>query len=188
MIGGLIGILVLAVVVLAIMYNGLIAKRNQVESVFSTIDVMLKKRYDLIPNLVDTVKGYMQHERETLERITQLRAQALNSRSDDEKVAIDNQMAAPLRQLMVAVESYPELKANQNFLHLQASLNEIEEQIAAARRAFNAAVLQYNNAIQMFPTNILAGMMNFERRAFFEISAAEREPVRVGSFSDRSAR
>lgn len=185
---GLLVVLGLVLVTLVVMYNGLIGKRNQVDSVFSTIDVMLKKRYDLIPNLVDTVKGYMQHERETLEQITQLRAQALNSQSPNEKVAIENEMAAPLRQIMVAVESYPELKANQNFLHLQSSLNEIEEQIAAARRAFNAAVLQYNNATQMFPTNVLANMMHFERRAFFEIAETERQPVRVGSFSDRSAR
>lgn len=175
------GVLVLLLVLL---YNSLVGKRNQVDSVFSTIDVMLKKRYDLIPNLVDTVKGYMQHERETLERLTQLRSQALNSRTNDEKVAVDNQIAGPLRQIMVAVENYPELKANQNFLHLQGTLNEVEEQISAARRAFNAAVLEYNNAVQMFPTNLIAGMMSLQRRGYFEIAAEERQPVRIGSFTD----
>lgn len=186
----MIGVLIAAGVVLlllVIMYNSLIGKRNQVESVFSTIDVMLKKRYDLIPHLVSTVKGYMQHEREMLERITQLRAQALSSRTNDEKVAVDNQIAGPLRQILVAVENYPELKANQNFLHLQATLNEVEEQISAARRAFNAAVLQYNNAVEMFPTSLIASMMRLQRRTFFEAAAEERQAVRV-SFSDGGPR
>lgn len=174
--------------ILVLMYNSLIGKRNQVDSVFSTVDVMLKKRYDLIPNLVDAVKGYMQHEQATLERIVQLRAQALNSRSDDEKVAIDNQIAGPLRQIMVAVEQYPDLKANQNFLHLQATLNEVEEQISAARRAFNAAVLALNNAVDMFPTSLMAGMFGVKRRTFFEIAAEERQPVRIGSFRDGGGR
>lgn len=166
------------------MYNSLVAKRNQVDSVFATTDVLMKKRYDLIPNLVQTVKGYMLHEKETLEQVTQLRTQALGSRTSDEKVAIDNQIAAPLRQLLVSVENYPELKANQNFLHLQATLNEVEEQISAARRAFNAAVLAYNNAIEMFPTNLMATMMRLTRRTFFEAAAEEREPVRITSFKD----
>lgn len=166
----------------ALMYNSLVGKRNQVDSVFATVDVLLKKRYDLIPNLVETVKGYMHHEKETLERITQLRTQALGTQNGDEKVAIDNQITLPLRQVLLSVENYPELKANQNFLHLQASLNEVEEQISAARRAFNAAVLAYNNAVEMFPTNLLAGMMRFSRRAFFETAEEERKPVRV-SFS-----
>jgi LemA protein len=170
---------VLVLLIPALTYNSLIGKRNQVDSVFSTIDVMLKKRYDLIPNLVESVKGYMSHERATLERIAQLRTQGINSRSEAEKVAVDNQIAAPLRQLMVAVEAYPELKANQNFLQLQGSLNEIEEQISAARRAFNAAVLQYNNAVQMFPTNIIAGMMRLQTRAFFEAPPEERQAVKV---------
>lgn len=178
MIGLLVVVGLLALVGFSL-YNGLIGKRNQVDSVFSTVDVMLKKRYDLIPNLVATVQGYMQHERETLERIAQLRSQALNSQTVDQKVAIDNQMAGALRQVLVAVEQYPELKANQNFLHLQATLNEVEEQISAARRSFNAAVLQYNNAVEMFPTKLVADMMRLQKRAFFEAAAAEREPVRV---------
>lgn len=177
----------IVLLVLVLLYNGLVGKRNQVDSVFSTVDVMLKKRYDLLPNLVETVQGYMQHERETLERITRLRTQALQSRTEAEQVAIDNQIAGPLRQILVAVESYPELKANQNFMQLQATLNEVEEQISAARRAFNAAVLEYNNAIQMFPTNLIASLMRFQRRAFFEVSEAERQPVRV-AFSNPNGR
>ena len=183
----LIVVVVLVLLIPVFMYNSLIGKRNQVDSVFSTIDVMLKKRYDLIPNLVESVKGYMRHERETLERIAQLRTQAINSRTEAEKVAADNQIAGPLRQLMVAVEAYPELKANENFLQLQGSLNEVEEQISAARRAFNAAVLQYNNAVQMFPTSIIAGMMRLQTRAFFAAPPEEREAVRV-TFSDGVAR
>jgi len=178
---------VLVLLILVLMYNSLIGKRNQVESVFSTIDVMLKKRYDLIPNLVESVKGYMLHERETLERIAQLRTQALGSRTEAEKVATENQIVGPLRQLMVAVEAYPELKANQNFLQLQGSLNEVEEQISAARRAFNAAVLQYNNAVQMFPTSLIAAMMHLQTRAFFEAPPEERQAVKV-SFSDGGVR
>lgn len=178
----------LLLLILALMYNSLIGKRNQVDSLFSTVDVMLKKRYDLIPNLVDAVKGYMQHERETLEKLTDLRTQALSSQSSDERVAIENQMAAPLRQIMVAVENYPELKANENFLHLQASLNEVEEQISAARRAFNAAVLVYNNAVDMFPTNIMANTMRMQKRGFFEVAEQERQPVRIGSFHDGGSR
>lgn len=184
----LIVVAVLVVVLIPVlMYNSLIGKRNQVDSVFSTIDVMLKKRYDLIPNLVESVKGYMVHERETLERIAQLRTQALSSRTEAEKVAADNQLAAPLRQLMVAVEAYPELKANQNFLQLQGSLNEVEEQISAARRAYNAAVLQYNNAVQMFPTSIIAGMSHMQTRAFFEAPPEERQAVKV-SFTSGGVR
>lgn len=172
----IVGVLLLALV---LMYNSLVAKRNQVDSVFSTVDVMLKKRYDLIPNLINTVKGYMTHERETLERLTELRVKALSSNSNDERVAVENEMAGPLRQIMVAVENYPDLKANQNFLHLQSSLNEVEEQISAARRAYNAAVLAFNNAVDMFPTNLIAGMLGFTRRTFFEAAAVDREPVRV---------
>jgi LemA protein len=187
MVYALIVVVVLIVLIPVLMYNSLVGKRNQVDSVFSTIDVMLKKRYDLIPNLVESVKGYMSHERETLERVARLRTQALSSRTEAEKVAVDNQIAAPLRQLMVAVEAYPQLKANENFLQLQRSLNEIEEQISAARRAFNAAVLQYNNAVQMFPTSLIAGMMRLQTRAFFETPPEERQTVKV-SFSDGGVR
>lgn len=176
-------VLIIVAAVLALfvglLYNSLIGKRNQVDSVFSTIDVMLTKRYDLLPNLVAAVKGYMTYEKETLEQITDLRTRALGSRTVDEKVAIDNQIAGAIRQLIVSVENYPQLRASENVLQLQASLNEIEEQLSAARRAFNAAVLEYNNAIEMFPTNLLAGIMNFRRRTFFEVAQEVRQPVRI---------
>jgi LemA protein len=173
-----IGVLVLFVV---IVYNSLIAKKNQVANVFASLDAMLKKRYDLIPNLISTVKTYMQHEQGTLTKITEIRAKAVSGQlSDDEKVDLDNKMQQAMRGIMVAVENYPDLKANQNFLQLQGSLNEIEEQISAARRAYNASVTDYNNALEMFPTSIFASMMNYKTKTLFEISATERQNVDVG--------
>lgn len=159
----------------AILYNSLIGKKNQVEYAYSGVDVQLKKRHDLIPNLVATVKQYMQHERALLERITELRSRALSPNlPEDERMRIEGALSAALRNLMIAVENYPQLRANENFLHLQASLNEIEEQIAAARRAYNAAVTDYNNAIEMFPTNLVAATMGLRRRAVFEAEEHER--------------
>lgn len=181
-------IIIVAVVILipVIMYNGLIGKKNQVENVFASIDALLKKRYDLIPNLVSTVQTYMKHERGTLTEITELRAKAVSGQlSDDDKVNLDNKMSKLMGGIMVAVENYPDLKANQNFLQLQASLNEIEEQISAARRAYNAAVTAYNNAVEMFPTNIMASMMNFKRKQVFEITEKERQNVDVNDLFNK---
>lgn len=142
---------------------------------------MLKKRYDLLPQLVSTVKGYMQYERSVLEELTKMRAQAISDQiSDDEKINLDNKITKALGGIMVAVENYPDLKASQNFLHLQRAMTEIEEQISAARRAYNAAVTDYNNAVEMFPTNIVAGMMNYKCKSLFEISSHEKEPVAAG--------
>jgi len=175
-------IVVIAVVILIpiLIYNSLIARKNQVLNVFATIDAMLKKRYDLLPNLVATVRGYMRHERALLEEVTQMRADALSDRiSDDEKVDLDNKVTKVLGRIMLAVENYPDLKASDNFMHLQRTLTELEEQISAARRAYNAAVTDYNNAVEMFPTNIVASMMNYKRRMFFEISEKERESVDI---------
>ncbi|MDM8564663.1 LemA family protein [Candidatus Halobeggiatoa sp. HSG11] len=179
--GGFFGILILAGIIVAILYNSLIDKKNQVDYAFGGMDVMLKKRYDLIPNLVKTVQKYAIHERELLEKITNLRSQAVHSNlSNEEKINLDNQLSGTIGQIMVAVESYPDLKANQNFLHLQASLNEVEEQISAARRAYNATVTDYNNGVEMFPTNIIAGMMRLKRKQVFTIAAPERQNVNVG--------
>ncbi len=159
----------------ALLYNSLIGKKNQVEYAYSGVDVQLKKRHDLIPNLVATVKQYMQHERALLERITELRSRALSPNlPENERMQIEGALSAALRNLMIAVENYPQLRANENFLHLQASLNEIEEQIAAARRAYNAAVTDYNNAIEMFPTNLVAATMGLRRRPVFEAEEHER--------------
>jgi LemA protein len=180
----LIGFAVVAVVVIIMclaLYNTLIAKKNQVTNVFGTIDALLKKRYDLIPNLVSSVKTYMEYEKGTLIQITELRARAVSEKlTDDEKVDLDNKMSRLLGSIKVAVENYPDLKANQNFLQLQAALNEVEEQISAARRAYNASVTDYNNAVEMFPTNIVASMMNFTSKIVFEIPEEERKAVNVG--------
>jgi LemA protein len=180
----LIVVIVIAVIVVGIpilIYNSLVGKKNQVLNVFGSIDALLKKRYDLIPNLVSTVKTYMKHERGTLTDITELRAKAVSGKlSDDERVDLDNKISGMLGGIMVAVENYPDLKANQNFLQLQGAMNEIEEQISAARRAYNAAVTDYNNALEMFPSNIVASMMRYERKRLFEISEKERENVNVG--------
>jgi len=174
-------ILVVVVLVPVLLYNSLVGKKNQVSNVFASMDAMLKKRYDLIPNLVSTVKTYMQHEKGLLTEITEIRAKAVSGQlSDDERVELDNKMSKVLGGIMVAVENYPDLKANQNFLQLQAAMNEIEEQISAARRAYNAAVTSYNNALEMFPTNIVASMMNYKLRKLFEISEKERKNLDVG--------
>ena len=176
--------LLIVVVVIGIfflaMYNTLVAKKNQVTNVFASIDALLKKRYDLIPNLVATVKNYMAHEQGTLTKITELRAKAVSGlTSDDEKVDLDNRISKMLGGIMVAVENYPQLKANENFMQLQRSLNEIEEQISAARRAYNAAVTDYNNAIEMFPTALMAGPMGYKHKQVFEISEQERQNINV---------
>lgn len=181
------GALLLLVVLYAVLYNSLIGKKNQVEYAYSGVDVQLKKRHDLVPNLVATVKQYMEHERELLERITELRARATASNlSDQERLQAESQLSGALRSLMIAVENYPQLKANENFMHLQASLNEIEEQIAAARRAYNAAVTDYNNAVEMFPTNIVAGMMGLKRRPVFEAEESERATPQVSQLFKQS--
>ena len=172
----IIGVVVIVVVVF--LYNSLIAKKNQVTNVFGTIDALLKKRYDLLPKLISTVKAYMEHEKSLLTEITEMRAKAVSGRlSDDEQVDLDNKLSKMLGGIMVAVENYPDLKANQNFLQLQRAMNEIEEQISAARRAYNAAVTAYNNAVEMFPTNVAASMMRYKLKKVFEISEEQREDV-----------
>lgn len=176
---------VLIALFFVITYNSLVGKKNQVENAFAGIDTMLKKRYDLIPNLVATVKEYAEHESSTLEEITSLRTKALaGGVSSEEAVQLNNQITKSLGGLMVAVENYPELKANENFLHLQRSLNETEEQISASRRAFNAAVTDYNNAVEMLPSNIVAGIMNYKIRELFEIPETERENPNVSNLFD----
>lgn len=161
--------------------NSLIAKRNSVENAFSSIDVMLKKRHDLIPNLVASVKSFAKHEKDLLSNITSLRSQAMAPNlSSDEKIGIENQLTGMLGQLRVSMEAYPEIKSDKNYLQLQASLNETEEQISAARRAFNAAVNDYNNKVEMFPSSFIANMKNFRRKASFEALETERQNVNVG--------
>lgn len=178
-------IIIVAAVVLVVvifLFNSLVNKKNKTLNAFAGVDVLLKKRYDLIPNLVSAVKQYMKHEKEVLTRITELRTRALKGDlSQDDKVALDKQMSGAIKGLMVAVEDYPQLKANENFLQLQAALNEVEEQISAARRAYNASILEYNNALEMIPTNMIAAMMNYRKKAFYEAVEGERDVVNVGN-------
>ena len=175
-------ILIFIVLFVVLMYNSLVDKKNQVENAFGGIDVQLKKRYDLIPNLISSVKTYMKHESDTLTEITELRTKALSGGlSNDDKIYLDNKITSKLGGIMVAVENYPDLKASDNFIQLQRSLNEVEEQISASRRSYNASVTDLNNGIEKFPSNIIAGMMSLARKEVFEILEAQRENVDVGN-------
>ena len=173
-------ILGVAALVLILMYNTLISRKNEVENIFASVDTVLKKRYDLIPNLVSSVQQYMSHEKDLLEKITQWRSQAMKpGLSDEKKIELDKQMTGALGSIMVAVENYPDLKANENIMHLQRTLHEIEAQISAARRAYNQSVTDYNNTIEMFPTNIMANFMRYTRKVVFEAEEVERQNVNV---------
>lgn len=167
-------------------YNSLIAAKNQVVKSFSSVDVMLKKRADLIPNLVATVKQYMTHEADVLKSITELRNKVVNVDAADsqERFALENQLSSAMGGLRVSMEAYPDLKSNTNFIQLQASLNEVEEQISAARRAFNASVNNYNNKVEMLPSNIVAKMMGYKTKSSFEASTEDRKNVEVGNLFD----
>jgi LemA protein len=177
-------VLIGAVVIFFGMYNSLIARRNQVDQAFASIDVMLKRRHDLIPNLIASVQGAMRHERELLTELTELRTRAISGDAAD-RVDTENRITDAIGRLVVAVENYPDLKANQNFLQLQASLNETEEQISAARRTYNASVTAYNTAIQSVPTNLIANMIGMQPRTLFSANEAERANVDVGSLLQR---
>ena len=179
---GMLYAIIAAVFVLLIstilIFNALIRNKNDVENAFASIDVMLRRRYDLIPKIVEAVKAYMTYERELLTELTGLRIKALSQTiTPEERVIIENRLGQQLTSLLVAVENYPDLKASTNFLQLQGTLNEVEEQLAASRRAFNAAVTLYNNSIEVFPSNLIASMMNYKRRTLFEIPTVKREEI-----------
>jgi LemA protein len=176
----IIAAIAIPLIIIVLMYNSLVRSKNDVENAFGGMDVQLKKRYDLIPNLVETVKQYAGHEKELLENVTKLRAKVTDGQlSSDEKVALDNQISKSIGGIMVAVENYPDLKASENFINLQRTLNEVESQISASRRAYNASVTDYNNAVETFPKNIMAGMMNYKRKEVFVIQEVERQNVDV---------
>lgn len=159
-------------------YNSLIGKKNQVTNAFSAIDVMLKKRFDLLPNLVETVKQYMQYEGDLLTRVVELRAKAGSvSLSNAEKLDLDKQLSSGVRGIMLNVENYPDLKANHSFVNLQSTWTESEEQIAAARRTYNAAVTNYNDAVMMFPGSMFAGMLNYQPIEVLANTEEERKNV-----------
>lgn len=181
-------IIFLAIIVILVfyfvsIYNALIGLRNRVKNAWSQIDVQLKRRHDLIPNLIETVKGYMTHERQIMENITKYRSQAMEANTVGEKAQAEGLLSGALGQLRVQVENYPDLKANQNFLALQEELTSTENKISFARQAYNDQVLFYNNKIQMFPSNIVAGMFSFKEEEFFEVEDQKEKEVPKVSFS-----
>jgi LemA protein len=178
----IIGVVVVLAIVLWTLYNGLVRLRNQVKNAWAQIDVQLKRRHDLIPNLVETVKGYMKHERETLEAVTKARnlAQQVSSAGAGERAKAEGELSSALSRLLAVVERYPDLKANQNFLALQEELTSTENKISFSRQFYNDSALKYNNQTQMVPSNIVASMFGFKASEFFEVTlAAEREAPKV---------
>ena len=178
----IIGIVVLLIITFIAVYNSLVRLRNQVKNAWAQIDVQLKRRYDLIPNLMETVKGYMKHERETLEAVTNARnlAQQAASSGVGARSKAEGELSSALSKLLAVVENYPDLKANQNFLALQEELTSTENKISFSRQFYNDSVLNFNNKTQMFPSNIIAGMTGFKAEEFFEVTAAaEREAPKV---------
>jgi len=169
----IIGIIVVA------LYNKLVALKNEITNLEGAINTLLKKRFDLVPNLVAAAKQYMKHETDIVDKITKSREKMLASNTLEEQMQINDEMNNLLKTFFINVENYPDLKANQNILQLQQALSEIEEQISAARRAYNQAVTNYNNAIEMFPTNIIAKYMNLKPKKVFEITEEEKENINV---------
>lgn len=174
--------IILGVVVLLILwaisaYNSLVRLRNRRQNAFADIDVQLRQRHDLVPQLVETVKGYASHEKEVLYRVTEARAAAMNAGSIDDKIKAEQQLSVALQGLKVSVEAYPDLKANQNFLQLQEELSDIENKLAAARRFFNGATTEYNNAVQSFPGNLIAGGFGFRPEVFFDLGTETRKQM-----------
>lgn len=176
-----IGVIVLAIVIwLVSSYNGFVALRNKTEEAFSAMDVSLKKRYDLLPNYVETVKGYAKHESETLEKVIAARNMAMNSRTAEEQIANDNILSGTLKSLFALSEAYPDLKANQNFMMLQEQLQRIEEEIAGSRRYYNGVVNKFNTKTEMFPGNIIANIFGFKRKPLYVVNEEnERNNVKV---------
>lgn len=178
-----IGVVVLLVLYFISLYNRLVSYRNARENAFADIDVQLKQRHDLIPQLVEAVKGYMKHESDTLIKLTQARSAAMSAKTIDDKIDAENQVASALSGLKIAVEAYPDLKASNNFMHLQEEIADIENKLAAVRRFFNSATKEYNNAVETFPANIVSGMFGFKREKMFDVGTEERtrldEPPKV---------
>ena len=178
----LLGIVVAVGAWVVMMYNSFVKLVNRTKEAWADIDVQLKRRYDLIPNLVNTVKGYAKHEKETLTKVTEMRAAAINAQGPEAKAGAENMLSGALKSLFAVSENYPDLKANENFLELQRELSDTENKIQAARRFYNGNVRDLNIALESFPQNIIGNMFNFEKREFFELDGdqeAAREPVEV---------
>ena len=174
-----IAIVVIIVLYALITYNNFIKLKNTVKEAFATMDVYLKKRWDLIPNLIETTKGYMKHEKEILTEITDLRNKGYDKLSNDEKIKANEKMSTGLEKLMAVAENYPDLKANTNFQQLNSNLTKVEEDIANARKYYNGSVRIYNDTVKMFPSNIIAGMFHYQAKPMFEVNEQERENVKV---------
>lgn len=186
MAGSIISILVCLVALIVViggaivaLYNGLVKLKVLVDEAWSGIDVQLKRRYDLIPNLVETVKGYAKHEQGTFEKVTALRNSAMNAKGVGEKAELEGQLTETIKTLFAVAENYPELKANQNFLDLQGQLSKIEDELQGARRYYNGTVRDFNMKVQVFPTNLIAGMLGFKSREFFEAEEVAKKNVEV---------
>ena len=177
------GLIVVVIIWVVGIYNGLVGLRNQVKEAWAQVDVQLKRRYDLIPNLMETVKGYMTHERETLEAVTNARAAVGGSSGLPERMAAESGLGAALGRLLAVSEAYPDLKASTNFLSLQEELASTENKISFARQFYNETVMRMNNKIQMFPSNIIAGMFNFSEETFFEVADEEQREAPKVDFS-----
>ena len=184
-VGAIIGIIVLVVVLLIVLwvvsvYNSLVKSRQKVKNSWSQIEVQLQRRFDLIPNLVECVKGYMGHESEVLEKVTQLRTSWAGAKTNSEKVEIDNQLSGALKTIMAVSENYPDLKANQNFSELQESLKDTENKVAYSRQFYNDAVTMYNTKLEVFPSNLIAGMFGFKAESLFAVdNEAAKQNVKV---------
>lgn len=173
------GVLLVLVIWVILAYNALVRMRIMVEEAFSTMDVYMKKRYDLIPNLVETVKGYAEHEKETLENVIAMRNRAAGAGSVEERLHAENALTETLKSLFALAEAYPDLKANVNFMDLQGQLRTLEDEIANSRRYYNGTVRQYNTRREVFPSSIIAGMFHFEKKPLYEIATEERQNVKV---------
>lgn len=176
----IIGAILLILIIAVGIYNALVQLKNKVEEAWADIETQLKRRYDLIPNIVETVKGYAKHEKTTFEEVTKARNMAMKAKTAEDKARAENMLTDTLKSLFALSENYPELKANQNFLDLQQTLKEIEEHLQLSRRYYNATVRDFNTKIEVFPDNIFAGIFGFKKRTFFEVErAAERENTKV---------
>lgn len=175
----IIAIIVLIVIYALALYNSLVKLNNKVKEAFSTMDVYLKKRWDLIPNIVETVKGYAKHEKDTLKEVVELRNSIYDKMSDEEKIKTNEQLSSGINKIMALAEAYPDLKANENFKDLSKQLTKVEDDITNSRKYYNGVVRIYNNKVEMFPSNIFAGLFGYKSKAMFEASANERENVKV---------
>ncbi|MEG2515002.1 MAG: LemA family protein [Bacteroidaceae bacterium] len=170
----ILGIIIILAITIASMYNSLVRLRNNRENAFADIDVQLKQRHDLVPQLVETVKGYAGHEKETFERVISARNGAINAKTIDEKIVAENTLSSALSGFKITLEAYPDLKANQNFLQLQEEVSDIENKLSSVRRYFNSATKELNNAVQSFPSNLLAGMFGFHKEMMFDLGVDQR--------------